>query len=463
MKRLTELAALLAAAVFLPATDRALAKFPEEDQRLEAVITVDDRRREGLIESESEAWVNLIEIQRRPGKPMFLVIRPIERARISKIIRLGPADRQTLRRQVDQFLNRARIEVGRMEAVGLGQSQRAGIRYYHYSGPWFTLDTSTEEDTARRIIVRVEQAFTAFRQILAPRQKPARGLHVVVFGSLEEYRQHLAELGLKIENPACFVENANLLLAGTELSLYSAELAKVAVAHQKLRKELETLQKQLPERLQRFSEHLKQSGLSSGEIARLLNQEKQKASKEIADRDRQVQASDRKNAREFEKVAGQVFTRLYHEAFHAYLENFVFPRAQYQVPRWLNEGLAVMVEGGQLESGALRVDAPERNALRRLKADLARAPLPLAELLKAGPEAFLQNGERGRADTTRSYAAAWGLAYYLSFEKNLLAGPGLEQYVRLAQTTSPESRFETLVGMPLAQFEKAWRAYIAGL
>ena len=46
--------------------------------------------------------------------------------------------------------------------------------------------------------------------------------------------------------------------------------------------ELETLQKQLPERLQRYSEHLKQSGLPSGEIARLLNQEKQKANKEIA-------------------------------------------------------------------------------------------------------------------------------------------------------------------------------------
>jgi hypothetical protein len=462
MKRLPELAALLVAAVFLR-VDPACAKVAEADQSVEAVITADGRRHEGLIESESSSWVNLIEIQRRPGKPMSLLIRPIDRSRVVRVVRLNPPQRDTLRRQVDQFVNRARIEAGRMEAIELGQSQRAGIRYYHYSGPWFTLDASTDDNTARRIIVRVEQVFTAFRQVLAPREKPERGLHLIVFGSLEEYHQYLGGVGLKIENRACFVASANLLLAGTELGLYSAELARVAVAHQRLRKELETLEKQLPERLQRFSEHLKQSGLPSQEIARLLNQEKQRANKEIADHQRQVQASDRKNSREFEKVAGQVFTRLYHEAFHAYLENFVFPRAKYEVPRWLNEGLAVTVEGGQLESGVLRVDAPERTSLRRLQADLAAAPLALADLFKAGPEAFLTNGERTRAATQRYYAAAWGVAYYLSFEKHLLTGPRLEQYVRPGQAGTPESRFERLVGMPLVEFEKSWRAYIAGL
>jgi hypothetical protein len=208
---------------------------------------------------------------------------------------------------------------------------------------------------------------------------------------------------------------------------------------------------------------LKQSGLAAQEISRLLNQEKQRANKEITDRQRQVQASDRKNNREFEKVTGQVFTRLYHEAFHAYLESFVFPRAKYDVPRWLNEGLAVMVAGGQLESVTLRIDAPERTSLRRLQADLAGSAPALSDLLKAGPESFLPNGEGNRAESQRYYAAAWGLAYYLSFEKNLLAGPGLEQYVRSDQAAAPQPRFERLVGMPLSQFEKAWRAYITGL
>jgi hypothetical protein len=445
------------------ASDVAQARFPEDARSLDTVVTVDGRRRVGLIESESEAWVNLIEIQRRPGRPMFLVIRPIDRSRVEQIVRLAPAERERLRHEVDQFLNRAAIEAGRMEAVRLDTTQRAGIRYYHYAGRWFSLDASTDEATARRIIVRVEQVFTAYRQILPPRQPAARPLNLIVCGSLEEYRQYLAQLGLKIENRACFLEQANLLLAGTELALVAAELERVSVAHQRLRSELEALERRLPERLQRHAEHLKRSGLGPAEIARLLNQEKQKANREIGEHQRQLQAYDRKNARDFEKATAQMFVRLYHEAFHAYLENYVFPRARYHVPRWLNEGLAVMLEGGQLESGALRVDAPERNVLRRLKSDLGGDPLPLAKLLEAGAEAFAQTEHADADHSTRYYAAAWGLAYYLAFERNLLVDPRLAAYVTPAPGQSPQARFEQLVGMPLARFEPLWQRYIRGL
>lgn len=441
----------------------AWARFPDDTRSLDAVVTVDGRRRVGLIESESDAWINLIEIQRRPGKPMFLVIRPIDRSRVEQVVRLAPAERDRLRHEVEQFTNRAVIEAGRMEAVRLDATQRAGIRYYHYAGRWFTLDASTDEATARRIIVRVEQVFTAYRQILPPRQPAARQLNLIVFGSLEEYHQYLAQLGLKIENRACFLDNANLLLAGTELALVAAELERVSVAHQRLRAELERLERQLPERLQRHAEHLKRSGLGPTEIARLLNQEKQKANREIGDCQRQLQSYDRKNTREFEKATAQMFVRLYHEAFHAYLENYVFPRAKYQVPRWLNEGLAVMLEGGQLESGTLRVDAPERNVLRRLKNDLAGDSLPLAKLLAAGPDAFAQADHAATDRSARYYAAAWGLAYYLTFERNLLADPRLETYVLPGSGQSPQARFEQLVGMPLARFEPFWQGYIRGL
>ena len=45
-----------------------------------------------------------------------------------------------------------------------------------------------------------------------------------------------------------------------------------------------------------------------------------------------------------------MFARAYHESFHAYLENYVYPHDHYDVPRWLNEGLAVMMEGGILDA-----------------------------------------------------------------------------------------------------------------
>ena len=87
--------------------------------------------------------------------------------------------------------------------------------------------------------------------------------------------------------------------------------------------------------------------------------------------------------------------RLYHEAFHAYLRNSVYPRQQYDVPPWLNEGLAVIFEGGLLEGNTLRVDAPNPAALKKLKADLAGpAPLELDSLLSAGEGQFLLTGRR---------------------------------------------------------------------
>ena len=50
------------------------------DWPTERVDMLDGRHYSGLIESEDESWVSLVQIQRSPGKAMHLVIRPIERA-----------------------------------------------------------------------------------------------------------------------------------------------------------------------------------------------------------------------------------------------------------------------------------------------------------------------------------------------------------------------------------------------
>ena len=90
------------------------------------------------------------------------------------------------------------------------------------------------------------------------------------------------------------------------------------------------------------------------------------------------------------EVAGRMFTRLAHEAFHAYLETYVYPRQVYDVPRWLNEGLAQTFEVGLLESDSLRIDTPNAVALAQLQSDLRSArPLELSELLGAGSNTFL--------------------------------------------------------------------------
>jgi hypothetical protein len=426
----------------------------------ERVELLDGRQYQGLIESEDEEWVHLMLIRRPPGRSMYLVIRTFDRASVAAVVRAEPQRRAAVRQRIDQFRNRARIEAGRMEAVRLETVSEADQPYHRYRGRWFTLDSNADPSTTRRIIVRIEQIFTAYRQILAPRTDSQDPLQLVVLSSTEEYHAYLARLGLRIRNPACFIQDRNLVVAGSELARYAAEMAKVNHRHDQLRDDLQRLEKELSARLEKIGRQLQQQGAPRSEVARLLTRERRKFATQIQQKRGELSRCDRENARAFQNVTGGMFARLYHEAFHAFLENYVYPSRTHDVPRWLNEGLAVVLEGGLLESDTLRVDAPNREALRRLQADLGTAePLPLKTLLEADQRAFVVD-----ANSDRYYAHCWGLAYYLTFHKHLLSSPALEHYVRQsAGAVSPAERFEELVDLPLAEFEKQWREYIRQL
>jgi hypothetical protein len=157
--------------------------------------------------------------------------------------------------------------------------------------------------------------------------------------------------------------------------------------------------------------------------------------------------------------------RLYHEAFHAYLENFVYPHEQFDVPRWLNEGLAQVFEEGLLELGTLRLDAPGRKRLMALQADLAgNTPLSLPDVLMADAQTFLVYHRTEAQTSQRHYLYSWGLAHYLAVREPILESARLDRYVKGASLQSDSvARFEQLVAMPLAQFEQRWRADMLAL
>jgi len=420
---------------------------------------------EGLIESEDRDWITMIQIRRPPGRPMYLVIRPIDRASVRSVVRLDVPQREALRRQIDEFRNRAAIEAGRMEAVHLETAAAEGNRYQRYRGRWFTLDSTVDEAMTRRVIVRTEQIFTAYRQILPPRTTPQAPPRLVVFGSVAAYQAFLARLGVRIENRACFLEEKNLVAAGSELERLVASMVKTNAQNEQLRRQLKALEDGLTARLREMADSLRKEQVPPAEIQRLLGLERGKFQHEAKTLRTQIELSDSEAAKVFRQSTRQTFARLGHESFHAYLENYVYPHARFDVPSWLNEGLAVMFEGGMLEGETLRVDAPNRAALTKIKADLAGPePLGLARLLAAGPSAFLTPDQAAVPSAERHYAYAWGLAYWLSFEKRLLEGPALERYVeRGTSAAEPAIRFQRLVAGPLESTEAQWRKYIMAL
>jgi hypothetical protein len=429
------------------------------DWTLERVVLKDGKEYRGMVRAETPASIEFAEVHRPPGKPMYLVVRTIDRAAIDRLQRLSPAEQEVLLTRLEQHRYRTLVESVRMETLVLSHQRREGQLVWLYEGNWFSLRSTAAEAMTRRAIVRLEQIFTAYRQVLAPRwQSPAR-IRIQIYGASEPYQQALLGLGLAIKNPAVYLQDQNLILAGSNMNRFEDSLAAVARQHAQIRAQLDRMVEEAPARIGQLRETLAKNQVPAAERQRIVVAEQKKWEDFRREARRKMTALERANLEKFEVVAGQMFRRLAHEAFHAYLEAFVYPRMAYDVPRWLNEGLAQTFEAGLLEADTLRIDTPNVVALERLQADLAGdSPLPLAELIAAGSETFLSGHADDGQTVSRAYYYSWGLAYYLAFERGVLGSEALEQYLDPAQAGAPAvARFEKLVGMPLEQFEPQWR------
>jgi hypothetical protein len=432
---------------------------PGADWPLERVTLTDGKSYQGLIESEGPASIDFVEVRRPRGKPMFLVVRPIDRKAIATWERLSALEEQELRGKLEKYKNRALVEGRRMEDLAVTATRRDGIPIWQYQGRFFSLESTADELMTRRLIVRLGQIFTAYQQLFPPRRTASSRLHIRIFGATDQYREALKEAGLEIKNPAVFLADKNLILAGSELNRFDAELAQINRQHRQIKQQFDAQFAAMPARLKELGETLKSNDMPASERQKVLAAELRKWEDQRKAARKKITAFDRKNAARLNEVAGQMYTRLAHEAFHAYLEIYVYPRQEYDVPRWLNEGLAQTFEAGQLEADSLRIDAPNPFAIEQLQTDLrGQHPLELAELLNASSETFLSAHALNAHLQSRSYYYSWGLAYYLAFEQGVFGTAEFDAYLSPAAAGRGKvERFEKLVGAPLDEFQQRWR------
>lgn len=420
------------------------------------VRTVDRMTYEGFIESQDDRWVHLIQIQ-RSDRRTHLLVRPIELNRVAEVVRAGASARERLRTEIDAFRNRAAIESARMESIVLAIEPPPSLLRFRYDGAWFILRSDLPEEESRRAAVRLEQMFTAYRQILPPRVEPSRPPELALFGTLSSFHDYLARRGVQTDRAALFLPADNLVIAGSDLNRSAAQLAEVRRDHQRLLDELRTLERELRPRLNATAERMRLAGVAPEEIAKTLSTTRRELERQIAEKRLDVQRADRRNEELFLKLAGRMFAQLYHEGWHAYLENFVFPHRQYAVPLWLNEGLAQLFEVAQPESGNLRIDTLDRERLRRLAADVSsQRPLALADVVAADARQFLDPREG-----ERFYSYAYGIAYHLAFEEERMTPGRIEQYVGCSKAEPPDERFAQLVGATLDDYELRFRRWVS--
>ncbi len=438
--------------------------------KLDELHLKDGRVLPGLIQGEDAAGVDFLEIRRPADRPMFFVMFwRFPSDKIDHIARLSDADRKVLIDRVNAVRDRFRTEEASQAKILLERAGAGATAVWHYSSDswqtadgkaWLVLDSTADEETTRRSIVRIEQMFAAYCEILPKRTRPVSPLRVKLFGSMSEYNDFLKSLGLNIENPAIFIADENLLAAGSELSAYGQQLQAVRARHAALRADYERRTKSMADRLSDLRQQLAAGGYTTGEQRSIIQLTESRWKQELDEMNRKINVAERRNLDQYDRLTAGMFARLFHEAFHAYLENYVYPQRNHDVPRWLNEGLAQIFETGQLEAGTLRLDAPHAERLKLLQADLRSAkPLSLADVLNADGREFLVFHLGGTAASQRYYLYSWGLAWYLAFRQPILETAALDRYVDpAAARTAPIARFEQLVGMPLEQFQSRWRA-----
>jgi len=421
--------------------------FAAEEWRFEVVHLRSGASFEGLITEETADAVHFKHVSRRPGKPSLVLETVFRRTEIDRIERLeGPA-RQELVKRVDGIDRRGEIEKKRMQELKLDRVPwRGGGQAWRYAGRYFVLLSNMEsEELVRRIVVRLEDVFQAFTENLGTRRLPEQPTRVYLYRSLAEYQTALKGQGLNLFNPAYYDPGKNEIVAASDLQRLSEELAKLRAKHEAQLKELDVYEAKL------------RRHFHDNPPPALLAQLKQLR--------QQIPLLNRENESILERQVQPLFTTLYHEAFHAYLDNFVYAQSETPVPRWLNEGLAQIFETALVETGELRVGHVDPRRLAEVQTALQNKTfLSLADLLRADAQPFLAAHRAAAPAADRYFQTSWALAYYLTFEKKLLGSDALEEYIRrAARGDDPVKSFEQLAGQRLTEFEPAFQQYVLRL
>jgi hypothetical protein len=450
----TAILALLAAA------GSASAQAPANgDWKLDAVQLKSGRTFHGLVVEETPAEVRFQIVKRMPGRPTVTLLDSFPRADVKRLDKLAGKEREELVSRLQALDPAGHVEDPRLKGIDLrqppffiGAKRKEALGY---SSDHFELVSDANEDIVRRAALRLEQTYAAFTHYFPPVGRPNTSTIIVLIQSAAEYHDMLNNQGRDVFNPA-FYDVANNTIFCTADS-------------QKLGKQLGELKRSYEELHERIKkQEVEAARLPKGEVQNRAKEQLQQAGKALLEVSRQ-------NEELLRKATQVLFRGLYHEAFHAYLANFVFPSARGEVPRWLNEGLAQVFEEAIVEGGQLRLGNVEPARLEMAQAAVKKGELvPLADLLRSGPGQFVVAHGQERQAADRHYLTSWALAHYLMFARRL-TGPALEEYLtalngKLDPRTAKRERgvdpleaLAKLADRPLPQLEKELQEYILTL
>jgi hypothetical protein len=432
-----------------------------DDWKYDVVYRKKGEPYQGLILERTSDGLLMKGIVRRPGRPTIVYRISLSNDEIDRVELLAEAERAALRRRVKKVEEEGKRLAEQMKALDpsakepIAGADRLALRPTTWPGEGRTKALAYQSshfrlisNAPRRVVevtaIRLEQAYAAYAHALPPRAK-GDATTILLPQSLADYQALVRGRGRDLLNPAFFDPARNEILCAFDWRHLTEERERIHRHHVKLKADLDEREAELRKAYK---------GAIPPELKAPIEAKR-----------REIQAAEAKNHDTFERAQRRLFQRLYHEAFHAYLLNFLYPPRDGEVPRWLNEGLAQIFETAIFEVGELRIDhADEERVIAVRRALRHDTLLSLADLLRSGPKQFQVAHDGDKQVSDRYYLASWALAYYLTFDRKLLGTPALDGYVRdLKHGRDPLDAFAKLTGQPLPKFEREFLDYLMHL
>jgi len=446
--------------------------------KLESLRLHDGRRLEGLVVEPAAAGehrdptapIGFVQVVQPPGRMMELITwAPISAARIAAIEPLPAAEHALLAKRVDEFRNRRGRQHAAETAVTLVRDD--GDEAWRYAGRWFAMRSTADPSLTRKAVVLLEQVFAALEALVplppAPGNGSAPPLLVTLCGTAAEYRGVQETLGVAADHPALYVPARGQLVAGSDLPAMIEQERIAADSLALTEREIVDRDRSFEVDVRRLAGDLEKQGIPAGKRAEVVHAARSRWQRERDEMLAEVVAARRDNAANVADARRAFAARLTHEAWHAYATRRLFATGRRPLPPWLDEGLAQVFETAPLEAGELRLDAPDPLRFKALEELLTgRDAPPLVDLLRAGQSQFLIGHAGGRKASQQSYLMAWGLAFHLAVLEPVLTPASLAAICEPVDAADESARvveFERLVGMPIAEFDAAWRRQILAL
>ncbi len=417
---------------------------------------------QGLVVEQTRDQVVLKCISRKPGRPTIVFTHYLAPNEIDRMVLLDAQERDRLHRRLEAVKNEQQMLAEQLKMLNSGSRPDPPAadavalkpapwpvegkgRALTYQSTYFHLISNSREEVVQLAALLLEQVYHAYARCLPPRNGSAQPTTILVVRSLPEYWQLLQDRGLTFTNGAYYDVGRNQVVCGSDLDRLIDELEKSRATHAKLAAELAERKAEL-------------NAVYKGKVPMELLTA-------LLAGQREIKSTEERNGTAFKLARDRFFQRLYHEAFHSYLNNWVYPPGEFEVPLWLNEGLAQIFETAIVEAGTLRVGHADEGRWKDIRESLkTETLLPLTELLRSTPAQFQLAHRSLQQASDRHYLASWGLAFYLTFDRKVLGGKEMDEYVRaLKRGADPLDAFQQLVGKPLPAFEKDYLLFLKAL